>query len=144
MSVKFEPKCNGFHSRKYIWKWWPFCLRLSGFPISKATRLRCIYKFLRTIINICNSNWYNKVLRNNAILNDTCNTQHTFNMTCLCLFVAEKHEYIHPSYHFLYHFSLNVLLYVCFMYHYFVPCIYMYLYVYMYIYLSIYLLKVGD
>ena len=48
------------------------------------------------------------------------------------------------TYHFLYHFSLNVLLYVCFMYHYFVPCIYMYLYVYMYIYLSIYLLKVGD
>ena len=48
------------------------------------------------------------------------------------------------TYHCLYHFSLNVLLYVCFMYHYFVPCIYMYLYVYMYIYLSIYLLKVGD
>ena len=48
------------------------------------------------------------------------------------------------TYHCLYHFSLNVLLYVCFMYHYFVPCIYMYLYVYMYVYLSIYLLKVGD
>ena len=44
------------------------------------------------------------------------------------------------TYHCLYHFSLNVLLYVCFMYHYFVPCIYIciYMYICILIYLSIY------
>ena len=44
------------------------------------------------------------------------------------------------TYHCLYHFSLNVLLYVCFMYHYFVPCMYIciYMYICIFIYLSIY------
>ena len=43
------------------------------------------------------------------------------------------------TYHCLYHFSLNVLLYVCFMYLYFVPCIYIciYMYICIFIYLSI-------
>ena len=47
------------------------------------------------------------------------------------------------TYHCLYHFSLNVLLYVCFMYHYFVPCIYMYLYVYVFLFIYLFIESRG-